>query len=61
MLPADSCGGCGTAVASSHNKASGEKPVADLRDYLAEARTFLASIRTGRTFGVAVAPDRTFA
>ena len=36
----------------------GEKPVADLRDYLAEERTFLAWIRTGLTlmgFGFVVA------
>ena len=37
----------------------GEKPAADLRDYLAEERTFLAWIRTGLTlmgFGFVVAP-----
>jgi len=36
----------------------GEKPAADLRDYLAEERTFLAWIRTGLTltgFGFVVA------
>jgi putative membrane protein len=38
--------------------ASGAKPAADLRDYLAEERTFLAWIRTGLTlmgFGFVVA------
>jgi putative membrane protein len=37
---------------------AGEKPAADLRDYLAEERTFLAWIRTGLTlmgFGFVVA------
>ena len=40
------------------NTPVGEKPAADLRDYLAEERTFLAWIRTGLTlmgFGFVVA------
>jgi putative membrane protein len=40
------------------DKPVGEKPAADLRDYLAEERTFLAWIRTGLTlmgFGFVVA------